>query len=220
MCDKAIHRAQSAVECEDDGAMSVVEAVASQTGSMPFAPIGDVRRQIDTEAAFPYMVKVNRALNRVVIYGLDHDGAYSIPYKGFVCSTGREGHETPLGTFTTSDYYEWGYMVDGSYARYAIRFYKSYLLHSVPYFSASKDNLETAEYNKLGSCASRGCVRLAVADIKWIYDNCPKGTPVTIYDNEDEIMPVQFADPVRVPTGSSRSGWDPTDPDERNPWRD
>ena len=25
---------------------------------------------------------------------------------------------------------------------------------------------------------SLGCIRLAVVDVKWIYDNCPLGTPV------------------------------------------
>ncbi|MFR5209625.1 MAG: L,D-transpeptidase family protein [Clostridia bacterium] len=29
-------------------------------------------------------------------------------------------------------------------------------------------------FNKLGEQASQGCVRLAVSDAKWVYDNCPQ----------------------------------------------
>jgi len=35
--------------------------------------------------------------------------------------------------------------------------------------------------NKLGSPASHGCIRLKVEDARWIYNNCPAGTTVTVY---------------------------------------
>lgn len=174
---------------------------------------------IDFDAEFPYEIKVNRVQNLVIVYGIDYNGSYSVPYKIFVCSTGAEGHETPTGTFSISDKYEWRLMVDGSYAQYATRIYKGIMFHSVPYFSQSKDDLETEEFNKLGSAASLGCIRLAVEDIKWIYDNCPKGTTVMIYDDGDEIMPLDIPDTIKIPMDSPYAGWDPTDPDEDNPWK-
>lgn len=125
---------------------------------------------------------------------------------------------TPTGTFTISDKYEWCYMDDGSYGQYISRIYKGILFHSVPYYSQSKDTLKTEEYNKLGEAASHGCIRLTCADSKWIYDNCPSGTTVVIYDDEDEVFDIDFTDPVIIPLDSEYAGWDPTDPDENNPW--
>ncbi len=66
-------------------------------------------------------------------------------------------------------------MVDNTYAQYAVRIQGQIMLHSVPYTSPESDALEYWEYNKLGNVASLGCVRFQVADIKWIYDNCPEG---------------------------------------------
>ena len=51
-----------------------------------------------------YKIMVNRAANCVTVYAKDNNGEFSVPVKAFVCSCGREGHETPLGTFKTSNY--------------------------------------------------------------------------------------------------------------------
>ena len=62
-----------------------------------------------------------------------------------------------------------------------------------------------------------GCVRLTVEDAKWIYDNCPSGTYVEIYDSEDP-GPLGKPEALKLDADSPNKGWDPTDPDERNPW--
>ncbi len=98
------------------------------------------------------------------------------------------------------------------------RFKGSYLFHSVPYLSSSKDTLETEEYNKLGSPASLGCVRLCVADAIWIYENCPVNTTVILYDDESSPGPLGKPESIKIPLDSPYAGWDPTDPDEANPW--
>lgn len=54
-------------------------------------------------------------------------------------------------------------------------------------------------------------------DAKWIYDNCPVGTKVTIYDSKDP-GPLGKPTPIRIDVNSPYRGWDPTDPDPRNPW--
>ena len=79
-----------------------------------------------------------------------------------------------------------------------------------------KDSLEAEEYNKLGSSASMGCIRLAAGDVKWIYDNCPMGTPVHIFDAD--TLPVERPEFIPLDLNDPRSGWDPTDPDPENPW--
>ena len=53
--------------------------------------------------------------------------------------------------------------------------------------------------------------------LKWIYDNCPSGTYVEIYDSE-EPGPLGKPEAMKLDADSPNKGWDPTDPDERNPW--
>ena len=178
----------------------------------------DPETLIDFDAEYPYIIYVNISLNRVVVYAIDYDGNYSIPYLGFVCSTGLEEGTTPTGTYTISDQYEWRALDGGVYGQYASRICGSVLFHSVPYTAMSKDTLETEEYNKLGEAASLGCVRLTVADAKWIYDNCSPGTTVVMYEDDDEVFEVEFEEPMTIPLDSEYAGWDPTDPDENNPW--
>lgn len=166
----------------------------------------------------PYYIKVNRQQNTVTVYTLDDRGYYTVPVKAMICSVGKNDG-TPAGTFQTSDKHGWCALVGGVYGQYAYRIDGPIMFHSVPYYSMNKDDLETEEYNKLGEAASLGCVRLSVSDAKWIYDNCPAGTIVTIYDDE-------YAGPLGKPAAEildirdKRSGWDPTDPDADNPWNE
>lgn len=166
----------------------------------------------------PYYVKVNRLQNVVTVYELDDEGYYTVPVKAMVCSVGAD-NGTPTGTYTTSDKHEWSALVGGVYGQYAYRINGQILFHSVPYYSKNKDDLESEEYNKLGTAASLGCIRLSVSDAKWIYDNCPSGTIVTIYDSE---YPGPLGKPVAeiLDLDDERSVWDPTDPDKSNPWND
>lgn len=169
---------------------------------------------------FPYFIQVNRAANCVTVYGIDANNEYKIPVKAFVCSCGREGEETIVGeNYTTSDKYIWRLMNDNTYGHYAFRINKGYLFHSVPYYTAHNNDLEAEEYNKLGFFASLGCVRMCVRDVKWLYDNCPAGTQVTIYDDAANPGPLGKPEAIKIPVDSEFAGWDPTDPDEGNPWR-
>jgi hypothetical protein len=137
-----------------------------------------------------------------------------------VCSAGRPGLDTPPGTFTISNRAAWMYMADGSYGQYATRFNGAILFHSVCYKRKDPSTLMTHEYNDLGGLASMGCVRLQTADAKWIFDNCPPGTRVTIYDAEDPgpLGKPETLLPQIAP--EQDRGWDPTDPREDNPWRE
>lgn len=167
----------------------------------------------------PYYIMVNRACNTVTVYTLDENGYYTVPYKAMVCSTGRAGHATVRGTFKISHHNRWTYMFDGSWGQYISGFYGNYLFHSVCYRAKDPSTLMTEEYNLLGEVASLGCVRLQVADAKWIYDNCDPGTYVTVYDG---TVPGALGKPETVVYSIAPemdNGWEPTDPDEANPWR-
>lgn len=169
--------------------------------------------------SLPYMIKVNRAANCLTVYKQDNDGEFTIPVKAITVSCGKNVGDTPLGTYQTINEYNWRKMVDGTYAQYAYRIVGPILFHSVPYYSQSKDDLEWSEYNKLGTAASLGCVRMTVADAKWLMSNCPIGTQVEIYDDAYNPGPLGKPETIKIPADSPYRGWDPTDPDPSNPWK-
>lgn len=162
-----------------------------------------------------YHLTVNLAQNIVTVYDKDATGAYTVPVKGFICSV---GDDTPTsGTYGISDKYTWRALFGNVYGQYATRITGHILFHSVPYEKQQKDKLEYWEYNKLGTKASMGCIRLTVEDAKWIYDYCGKGTKVTFFssDNPEPITPKK---PAYIDPNDAKRGWDPTDPDMYNPW--
>lgn len=127
-----------------------------------------------TDAARPLSVSVSLANQQVTV--LD---AENRTVEAFACSSGKQGSETPTGKFTVSDRGKSFFnknIQEGAY--YWVRFYNSYLFHSVPFDSSR--TIEQDEADKLGSPASHGCLRLSVENAKWIYDNIPNGTEVSI----------------------------------------
>ena len=68
-------------------------------------------------------------------------------------------------------------------------------------------DVSNSSYNRLGTTASHGCVRLTVKDAKWIFDHCPIGTKVVIY-NANNPGPLGKPRAIKVP---GVTGYDPTD---------
>ncbi len=161
----------------------------------------------------PYYIKINREANCITVYTYDSNGEYTVPFKAIRCATG--GENTPLGSFELSDKYKFATLLYQSYGQYCSRIDGDILFHSSTYTSLKKDTLSAEDYNQLGESVSHGCIRLTVADAKWIYDNCDKGTKVDIYDDIDNPGPLGKPETIKVPEGTL---WDPTDPDENNPW--
>ncbi len=96
------------------------------------------------------------------------------------CSGGAPETPTPVGTFKTTQkiHYSWLPRFDvGAY--YFVRFYGSYLFHSLPF--DEDGNLIQEEAEKLGQPASHGCIRLKVEDARWLYEKLPLGVEVNIY---------------------------------------
>ena len=173
-----------------------------------------------------YYIKVNTKANTVTIYKKDQEGNYTIPDRAMICSVGD--YTPPCSKYpkemyiTNGDKYKWATLEGHVYGQYATRIVGGILFHSVPYIdgwkNAAKGSLEYWEYDKLGTKASLGCVRLTVEDAKWIYDNIGKGTIVEFYSDENpgplgkpEIKKIsEYPEYLR--------GWDPTDPDKSNPW--
>lgn len=176
----------------------------------------DSQQSASDETEFPYYIKINRKQNCITVYTSDENGEYTVPYKAMICSTGLY-NATPRGTFHLSTKYLWRELYGKVYGQYATRITGGVLFHSVPYYKKSKSALCTEKYNKLGQQASMGCVRLTVEDAKWIADNCPSGTTVEIYEDDDP-GPLGKPEAAHIDTDSPNKGWDPTDPDVENPW--
>lgn len=163
-----------------------------------------------------YYVKVNCQMNTVTVYTKDENGHFTVPYKAMVCSTGAE---TPNGTFDISScgQWRWLWLVGGVCGQYCTQICGDYLFHSVPYTKwKDKGSLQPGEYDKLGTTCSHGCIRLTVADAKWIYNVADDIAAVKLYRSSD---PGPLGKPVAQKIGGSAyKGWDPTDPDGNNPW--
>lgn len=154
-----------------------------------------------------YYIVVYKGSQSVVVYGKDKKGDYTKTVKIFTCSTGKKSSYTPKGSYTIRAKYRWRYLRGGVYGQYSSSISKDYLFHSVPYEKKDASTLEDKEYDKLGTPASKGCVRLCVRDCKWIYDKCAVGTPVRIVDDSGPEGP---GVPSRKKSSQFR-GWDPSD---------
>lgn len=163
----------------------------------------------------PYSIDIVRNQNVVLIYGRDDNDEYTVLAHACLCST---GWATPLGVFALGRKQRWGALYGGVYGQYATNIVDDILFHSVPYKAKEHNALKAWEYNKLGTKASMGCVRLTTASAKWIYENCPSGTLVHIYDAEE--LPIERPTAPVIDLSDYRAGWDPTDPDPNNPWND
>lgn len=167
---------------------------------------------------YPYWIKVNCAANTVTIYGKDANNNYTVPIKAMVCSVGSS---TPRsGVYKTPQKARWGTLIGPVWGQYCTRITGQILFHSVPYIKKEDpSSLEYWEYDRLGEQRSLGCIRLTVADAKWIYDNCPLGTSVEFYSDASNPGPLGKPGYQRVTAaGDPYKGWDPTDPNPNNPW--
>ncbi|MCI8859810.1 MAG: DUF5011 domain-containing protein [Lachnospiraceae bacterium] len=165
----------------------------------------------EAQAAGNYSIQINKATNVVTVFR--NDGT---PVKAFVCSTGTA---TPIGTFYTSQKLRWHVLDGPSYGQYCTRITGSILFHSVWYYgNGDYASQSYREYNKLGTTASHGCVRLTVADAKWIYDNCSLQTKVTVIWGSSANDPLGKPEAIKIPPSYGSRGWDPTDPMSGNPY--
>ena len=101
-----------------------------------------VKSQIDFDAEYPFLIRINRAENFATVYGINKKGKYKLAYKTFRCSTGLNTENTPLGTFHSYEKFRWHQMVDGTYSQYCVRIFGAIMLHSIPYEKPKSDTLE------------------------------------------------------------------------------
>ena len=135
--------------------------------------------------AFKLEVDVNNQVVKVWRW-TSATGDYTTLYKSFLCSSGTKSNPSTPGTYVLSGrkarwcyFNKWG----GSKAQYWTKIDEEIAFHSVIYSEYDEMTLRTSSLNNLGTRQSHGCIRLTVADAKWIYDNCGEGTVVVIRED-------------------------------------
>ena len=168
----------------------------------------DVRSKLGAQST--YRIEVNRQCNTVTIYAKDGSNGYIIPVVAFACSVGLPQTPTYTGNYTVGAKYRWKALIGPSWGQYAttVSGQAGVYFHSVAGSATNSYSLPASEYNKLGSAASHGCIRLNVRDAKWIYDNVPQGSQIRIYDSSTS-GPLGKPATIKIPLNQN---WDPTDP--------
>lgn len=176
-----------------------------------------------------HMIVVYIGTQSVVVYKAV-DGEWT-EERVMICSTGRSKDMTPRGTFAIVHQYLYKKMgtIEGEnvYSQYASRIVGSYLFHSVPIGGNKryvqeygKKQMFVELYEKLGTPASGGCVRLRCVDAYWVYMNLSVGTTIIITDDNGPTPPAPPALIYEEPymDANHEYGWDPSDPDPENPY--
>lgn len=180
-----------------------------------------------------FYIEVNRAANVTTVFAYNKETKqYDIPVKTFTVCCGRdtvtkasagaltiESSFTPIGNYSIcSNGIATKYSVkpmhepDGTivYARWTTHIVGNVYFHSIAVGSDSHYALPAYRFNYLGTPRSAGCIRMAVADAKWIYDYCASGSKVTIkVGNAKKPGPLGK---IKMPKILQNVGYDPTDP--------
>lgn len=125
-------------------------------------------------SATDWMIIVDTNANKVMVF--EHPKGKWIVAQEFTCTSGAWSTPTVKGEFTVASR---GLSFGSGYTCwYWTQFYGNYLFHSVLYNPGSMTSIQDG---RLGINASHGCVRLALQNAKWIYDNIPRGTKVVVW---------------------------------------
>lgn len=160
-----------------------------------------------------YRIEVDLTNQICTVYGIYSDGSKKGIMSEWV-STARKGKVTPTGNFKIQGAsggrkakYRTAKMASGkSYAEYLCRFHGGKCMHTVPYSKRqTKGMVNKTEFNKLGTPASAGCVRMPYKMAKYIYNNCPIGTPVIVFKGKAGNYPM--GKPKKY---TATSNYDPT----------
>jgi len=136
-----------------------------------------------------YRIDIDLTNQIATVYGIYSDKSAKALMSEFV-STARKGKTTPTGNFKIQGAsggrkakLRTAKMSSGkSYAEFLCRFHGAKCMHTVPYKTRqTTGHVFKSEFNKLGTPASSGCVRMPWKMAKYIYEKCPVGTPVRVF---------------------------------------
>lgn len=124
-----------------------------------------------------YLVLANVSTHRVGVYKGSAGRWQKVKY--YTVTTGAPNMPTREGVFYRG--IKLLYFNSGSdRCWYATQYSGNYLFHSVLYTQASTPT--TVTDGRIGVSASHGCIRMRLAEAKWIYDNIPANTKIVVYN--------------------------------------
>ncbi len=159
-----------------------------------------------TPTPVPFYIVVDVRNQITSVYGRDEYGEYTVPVRQMLCSTGKEGTDSDPGDWVLNGRKaNWCYFPKwGGYARFWTRINGSIAFHSIIYHSVSLSDPKVSSYRMLGQKASHGCIRLTVADAKWIFDNCGEGTVVHITRRNETEADQELKTALQLPPWSTK----------------
>ena len=146
----------------------------------------------------PYFFEVDVKNQAVKVWKYNYaTQGYTDLDRCFLCTTGSTSNPSPVGTHTLSGrkattclFTKWG----NTEARWWTKITDDIAFHSVIYGKANDSNtLKVSSLNNLGKRGSHGCIRLTVADAKWIYDHVEEGMQVWIHEDADADPELRYA---------------------------
>ena len=158
------------------------------------ATVNDAPRPSPAPTPVPYAMDVDVRSQVVKVYTYDENQEYNVLVRVMICSSGTTKYPSKPGTYVLSGrkarwctFPKWG----GGTAQYWTKIDDNIAFHSIMYVNYNPDNPNMSTFNHLGSRASHGCIRLHTTDAKWVYENCGKGTVLTIHNEkntDDELL--------------------------------
>lgn len=123
----------------------------------------------------PYLIFIDIANQKTHIYKGKSDN-WNLD-RTFSCSTGLDSEPTPCGAFSVKEKGEWFFSDKFKQGgKYWTQIDGDILFHSMPYAKDKTTIVDTT----LNKKSSHGCIRLALSDAKWIYDNIPRDTKIIV----------------------------------------
>lgn len=186
--------------------LSTIMAAIMLLSIMLVLPAGEAKA-----ASESYYIQVDITNQHVTVYRKSD----MVIVRQMICSTGASATPTPQGVFTmppksrSTERQKW-YTFDGSYGQYASRINGPYLFHSYLFYAKRDNAVIQSTVNALGTQASHGCIRLRIADAKWIAMNCFSGTKVKIYKSgkrNNEIRKLLLKESYSISCGKSYEEW-------------
>lgn len=168
---------------------------------------------------YPYFIEIDKGAQIVTIFTTNEEGKYEKIVREIPISSGVVNGKLPDGYYKSKDTkHRWQTMFslgDPIYCQYTTRITGNFLFHSLPYRrNGDPASLNASAYNKLGTPASGGCIRMTVENAKWIYDNIEPGTTIHVVTGEPRPADLKRILPSKI---DSSAKWDPSDPDPDNP---
>lgn len=124
-----------------------------------------------------YLILLDRNNTKVGIFK-KKDGKWE-NIQLFSCCVGKASSPTPTGVFHVGIKGQFFNARGGGRCWYYTQIRGNYLFHSQIYDRQSSPRRITD--GRINKWCSHGCVRLRIADAKWIYNNIPGGTTICIY---------------------------------------